>query len=79
MPDPGIRVKRDSEVSVMYAEGLDIIANNPIDQKVADLSSSQHYSLVENAMYRFVFPPLRSIEGCFPTIKSKSIRSFCLP
>jgi hypothetical protein len=36
---------------------LDIIANNPIDQKVVDLSSSQHYSLVENAIYRSVFPP----------------------
>ena len=36
---------------------LDIIANNPMDQKVVDLSSSQHYSLVENAIYRSVFPP----------------------
>jgi hypothetical protein len=36
---------------------LDIIASNPIDQKVVDLSSSQHYSLVENATYRSVFPP----------------------
>ncbi len=34
-----------------------IIANNPMDQKVVDLSSSQHYSLVENAIYRSVFPP----------------------
>jgi hypothetical protein len=36
---------------------IDIIANNPIAQKVVDLSSSQHYSLVENAIYRSVFPP----------------------
>jgi hypothetical protein len=36
---------------------VDIIANNPIDQKVVELSSSQHYSLGENAMYRAVFPP----------------------
>jgi hypothetical protein len=36
---------------------IDIIANNPMDQKVVDLSSSQHYSLVENAIYRSVFPP----------------------
>jgi len=36
---------------------LDIIANNPIAQKAVELSSSQHYSLVENAMYRSVFPP----------------------
>jgi hypothetical protein len=39
------------------AEAIDIIANNPMDQKVVDLSSSQHYSLVENAIYRSVFPP----------------------
>jgi hypothetical protein len=30
---------------------LDIIANNLIDQKVVELSSSQHYSLGENSMY----------------------------
>jgi hypothetical protein len=35
----------------------DIIANNPIDQKVVELSSSQPYSLVEHSMYRSVFPP----------------------
>jgi hypothetical protein len=40
-----------------YPAELDIIANNPMDQKVVDLSSSQHYSLVENAIYRSVFPP----------------------
>ena len=42
---------------VVLACLLDIIANNPMDQKVVDLSSSQHYSLVENAIYRSVFPP----------------------
>ena len=36
---------------------LDIIANNPIAQKVVELSSSQPYSLVEHSLYRFVFPP----------------------
>jgi len=36
---------------------IDIIANNPIDQKVVELSFSQHYSLVEHTMYRSVFPP----------------------
>ena len=36
---------------------IDIIANNPIDQKVVELSSSQPYSLVEHSMYRSVFPP----------------------
>ena len=34
---------------------LDIIANNPIAQKVVELSSSQPYSLVEHSLYRFVF------------------------
>jgi hypothetical protein len=29
---------------------VDIIANNPIDQKVVELSFSQHYSLVEHSM-----------------------------
>jgi hypothetical protein len=36
---------------------IDIIANNPIDQKVVELSFSQPYSLVEHSMYRSVFPP----------------------
>jgi len=36
---------------------VDIIANNPIAQKVVELSSSQPYSLVEHSLYRFVFPP----------------------
>jgi hypothetical protein len=36
---------------------LDIIANNPIDRKVVELSFSQPYSLVEHSMYRSVFPP----------------------
>jgi hypothetical protein len=39
------------------ANSLDIIANNPIDQKVVELSFSQPYSLVEHSMYRSVFPP----------------------
>jgi hypothetical protein len=44
---------------------LDIIANNPIDQKFVALSSSQHYSLVENSMYRSVFCPQGGEEGIF--------------
>jgi hypothetical protein len=40
-----------------YHPSLDIIANNPIAQKVVELSSSQPYSLVEHSLYRFVFPP----------------------
>ena len=39
------------------ARKLDIIANNPIAQKVVELSSSQPYSLVEHSLYRFVCPP----------------------
>ena len=39
------------------SKGLDIIANNPIDQKFVELSSSQPYSLVEHSMERSVFPP----------------------
>ena len=48
---------RRSALRLKSAFAIDIIANNSIDQKVADLSSSQYYSLFENAMYRFVFPP----------------------
>src|SRR5215813_8080068 len=33
---------------------VDIIANNHIDQKAMEFSSSQHCSLVENSMYRSV-------------------------
>ena len=39
------------------AVAIDIIANNPIAQKVVELSSSQPYSLVEHSLYRFVCPP----------------------
>ena len=46
-----------SLVSVAHFLLLDIIANNPIAQKVVELSSSQPYSLVEHSLYRFVFPP----------------------
>jgi len=38
---------------------LDIIANNQIDQKVVELSSSQQYFLVENSLYRSVFSSSR--------------------
>src|SRR5262249_41138204 len=44
---------------------IDIIANNPIDQKVVELCSSQHYALVEHAMYRSVFPPQGVEDGVF--------------
>jgi hypothetical protein len=43
--------------STVQPSSIDIIANNPIDQKVVELSSSQHYSLGENAMYGAVFLP----------------------
>jgi hypothetical protein len=35
------------------SDKLDIIANNQIDQKVVELFSSQHYSLVENSILPF--------------------------
>ena len=41
----------ESTRSGSYQRVLDIIANNPIDQKVVELSSSQHYSLGENSIY----------------------------
>ena len=44
---------------------IDIIANNPIDQKVVELCPSQHYSLVEHSMYRSVFPPQGVENGVF--------------
>ena len=57
--EEAIMLGEGTKKDVTYCAGniLDIIANNPIDQKVVDLSSSQHYSLVENAIYRSVFPP----------------------
>jgi hypothetical protein len=48
---------RREDVRNIDARLIDIIANNPIDQKVVELSSSQPYSLVELSMYRSVFPP----------------------
>src|SRR5262249_52632637 len=44
---------------------IDIIANNPIDQKVVELSSSQHYALVEHSMYQAVFLPQGVGDGVF--------------
>src|SRR5215510_12125786 len=44
---------------------IDIIVNNPIDQKVMGLCPSQHYSLVEHSMSRFVFPPQGGEDGVF--------------
>ena len=38
-------------VLVKGSDTVDIIANNPIDQKVVELCPSQHYSLVEHSMY----------------------------
>jgi hypothetical protein len=45
----GWRLRR-SCVAPRTALTIDIIANNPINQKVVELSSSQHYSLGENSM-----------------------------
>jgi hypothetical protein len=52
-----IRAPQEDFVLPAMVKVIDIIANNPIDQKVVELSSSQPYSLVELSMYRSVFPP----------------------
>ena len=53
-PEPP-KVAKSPKISPFLPEGQyqskDIIANNPIDQKVVELSSSQHYSLGEHSMY----------------------------
>src|SRR5215472_13420872 len=57
---------------------IDIIANNPIDQKVVELSSSQHYSLGETSIYRSVFLPQGGEAGVFlPSSPSASEASAC--
>jgi len=38
-----------------YTLKLDIIANNNIDQKVVEISSLQHYALVENSIDHSIF------------------------
>ena len=48
---------RFAQRAPLPGEVLDIIANNMIDQKVVELSSSQHYSLGENSMYCSAFLP----------------------
>src|SRR5215469_16308533 len=55
---------------------LDIIANNPIDQKVAALSPSQYYSLVENVLYRSVFPPPGVQNGVFLPSSQRAPEAF---
>jgi hypothetical protein len=52
-------------VVISTFETLDIIANNPIDQKVVEFCSSQHSPPVEHAMYRSVFPPQGVEDGVF--------------
>jgi hypothetical protein len=55
---------------------LDIIANNPIDQKVVELCPSQHYSLVEHSMYRSVFPPQGVENGVFLPASPRASKAF---
>src|SRR6516164_1059337 len=55
---------------------IDIIANNPIDQKVVELSSSPHYSLVEHSMYRSVFPPQGVEDGVFLRASPRASKAF---
>src|SRR5262245_25530204 len=58
------------------ASRLDIIANNPIDQKVVELCPSQHYSLVEHSMYRSVFPPQGVENGVFLPASPRASKAF---
>jgi hypothetical protein len=55
---------------------IDIIANNPTDQKVVERSSSQHYSLVEHSMYRSVFPPQGGEGGVFLPESPRASKTF---
>src|SRR5215813_10869229 len=55
---------------------LDVIANNPIDQKVVELCPSQHYSLVEHSMYRSVFPPQGVENGVFLPASPRASKAF---
>src|SRR5215831_10694963 len=55
---------------------VDIIANNPIDQKFVELSSSQHYSLVENSMCRSVFPSPGVEDGVFLPSSPRASEAF---
>jgi len=53
LPAPTTRLRNRHNVvsgQAMIGDTADIIANNQIDQKVVELSSSQRYSLVENSM-----------------------------
>ena len=61
-----------------YREGLllDIIANNPTNQKFVELSSSQHYSLVENSMYRSVVPPQGGEDSVFLPSSPRASEAF---
>src|SRR5437867_3693715 len=62
--------------TALKAQASDIIANNPIDQKAVELSSSQHYSLVENSMYRPVFPPPGVEDGVFLPSSQRASEAF---
>src|SRR6516162_8558014 len=55
---------------------LDIIANNPIDQKVVELCSSPHYALVDHSMSRSVFPPQGVEDGVFLPASPRASKAF---
>ena len=65
-----------SETRNQLPRKLDIIANNPIAQKVVELSSSQPYSLVEHSLYRFVFPPQGVEKGVFLPSSQRASKAF---
>src|SRR6516164_2766470 len=54
----------------------DIIANNPIDQKVVELCPSQHSPLVEHSMYQSVFPPQGVEDGVFLPASPRASKAF---
>src|SRR5919199_5773736 len=63
-------------VLVKGSDTVDIIANNPIDQKFVELCPSQHYSLVEHSMYRSVFPPQGGENGVFLPANPRASKAF---
>src|SRR5215510_2892722 len=67
---------RQPPLSSTWMQLLDIIANNPIDQKVVELCPSQHSSLVEHSMYRSVFPPQGGENGVFLPASPRASKAF---
>src|SRR5215813_12690002 len=77
-PPEGLWAQRLTQMfgTEAWKDALDIIANNPIDQKVVELCPSQHYSLVEHSMYRSVFPPQGVENGVFLPASPRASKAF---